>query len=133
MNLRRAIGWLGRCVALALAMSAFACGSDSLVGGGCREGLSECSLKCVDLRVDQANCGVCGRSCAVGQMCSAGTCSGAVSDSGDDGADASTSDGASGDGVSVDGSGDAADGGPLCTPPFDTAERCGDCNTKCAE
>jgi stigma-specific protein Stig1 len=143
MNLRRAVGGLGRCVALALAMSAFACGSDSLVGGGCREGLSECSLKCVDLRADQANCGVCGHSCAAGQVCSAGTCSGAVSDASDDGADASTNDGALGDGALGDGalgdgalgdgSGDAGDGGPLCTPPFDTAERCGDCNTKCAE
>src|SRR6266566_7342975 len=118
MNLRRAIGWLGRCAALALAMSAFACGSDSLVGGGCREGLSECSLKCVDLRVDRANCGICGHPCAAGQVCSAGTCSGAVSDASDDGADASTSDGRTGDGALGDGAlGDAGDGGPLCTPP----------------
>ena len=35
-----------------LALSALACGKDALVGGSCRQGLTECSLECVDLAQD---------------------------------------------------------------------------------
>src|SRR5258705_3247011 len=117
----------------------FGCGSDSLVGGGCREGLDECSLKCVDLRQDPKNCGACGRACPAGVACSAGVCGGAgeggIADGGgDDGSlgDGTRGDGSTGDGTSGDGaSGDGGGGG--CSPPFDTPERCGDCHTKCVD
>lgn len=143
------------------AILVLACGSDTLVGGGCREGLAECSLKCVDLRRDPVNCGACGRRCGPGQICAAGTCGGdgdavdgAASDValGDgtpnegplvDGstydvsmgdastADASTGDASTGDVSPADAS--TRDGGPTCPPPFDTPEHCGDCATRCTD
>ena len=33
-----------------------------------------CTGRCVDLSVDRANCGSCGRTCATGQVCVAGNC-----------------------------------------------------------
>ena len=102
MNWRRGHEALrGGRVAIALALLAFACGKDALVGGSCRQGLTECNLKCVDLRQDQANCGTCGRACASGQTCSAGTCSGEAADAGDD---RSSTDAAEGDVTLTDGS-----------------------------
>src|SRR5689334_19694974 len=85
-------------VVAGLAIVAFGCGSDTFVGGGCKEGLSECSLKCVDLRLDPRNCGACGHACGAGEVCSAGLCSGGDGGTGDASADASPGDGASGDG-----------------------------------
>jgi hypothetical protein len=69
----------------ALSLVALACAKDALVGGSCRQGLSECNLRCVDLAQDQNNCGACGKICASGQTCSAGTCGGGVTDAGGDG------------------------------------------------
>ncbi|MFO0650035.1 MAG: hypothetical protein U0326_27690 [Polyangiales bacterium] len=37
-------------------------------------GLTNCSGSCRDLDSDRANCGMCGRTCAAGQVCSAGAC-----------------------------------------------------------
>src|SRR5712671_4864498 len=81
---------------------AVACGSDTLVGGGCREGLSECSLKCVDLGRDPKNCGACGRRCGAGEICAAGVC-GVDTGAGDAGSDVASSDVAAGDGAFSDG------------------------------
>ncbi|HKQ68910.1 MAG TPA: hypothetical protein VJT73_06215 [Polyangiaceae bacterium] len=57
-----------------LALVFSACGSDSLVGGTCRAGLSECGLACIDLNRDQNNCGVCGRVCSDVESCISGIC-----------------------------------------------------------
>src|SRR5262249_12152540 len=67
---RRLAAWAGA----AIALSAFACGKDAVVGGACRQGLAECSLKCTDLAQDPINCGACGHACASGQSCVAGSC-----------------------------------------------------------
>jgi len=87
--------------AIVFALLGFACGKDALVGGSCRQGFTECNLKCVDLRQDQAHCGTCGRACASGQTCSAGTCGGEGADAGDDGP---STDAAEGDVTLADGS-----------------------------
>jgi hypothetical protein len=71
-------------VTTALALVAFACGKDALVGGSCRKGLTECNLQCVDTSQNQAHCGACGHACSSGQACSAGACSSAITDAGGD-------------------------------------------------
>jgi hypothetical protein len=127
-------GWL----VAGLGLWATACGKDAVVGGSCKNGLTECALKCVDLEQDPANCGACDRRCASGQTCSAGTCGGAEAsaDADDDGlapdvmsgdvslADISTLDTPGGDGTPD---------GPTCLPPYNTAEHCGDCDTRCVD
>ena len=40
----------------------------------CPAGFAACGTRCVDSSRDRANCGGCGRSCAVGQSCSNGRC-----------------------------------------------------------
>ena len=76
MKVRNWLVWI--CPLLAslvpLAGGMVACGSDSLVGGGCIAGLSECSLKCVDLQNDAKNCGFCGNTCPSSRICFGGTC-----------------------------------------------------------
>jgi len=81
----RALERSRRGCALSLALLAFACGKDALVGGSCRKGLTECNLRCIDLREDPANCGACGRACAAGQTCSAASCGGGGADASVDG------------------------------------------------
>jgi hypothetical protein len=137
------------CAALPVfvALDLVGCGSDSLVGGGCREGLTECSLQCVDLEHDTKNCGACGNICKADEFCSHGTCGNEgnvyAPDSGSDGGDSAASgdraasgevstvdaarDATSGDGNGTDSQGD----GHVCVPPFDSAEQCGDCDTRC--
>jgi hypothetical protein len=46
-------------------------------GVGCTSGLSLCGGRCVDVRLDSANCNLCGRVCAGGQTCQAGVCTSA--------------------------------------------------------
>src|SRR4051794_2374000 len=89
--------WSAVLGAVAIALTAFGCDSDSLVGGSCRAGLDECSLRCVDLQRDPNHCGACGHSCAAGLVCSAGTCGreGGTGDGGPD--DASAGDVSMGD------------------------------------
>ncbi len=133
------------------------CGSDSIVGGGCREGLSECNLKCVDLVHDGKNCGQCGNVCPGELICFGSECQdegnlpGSHKDGGDasstgDGApgDVSSGDGGTGDGPRGDGQGGDGQGGDgpggdgqrgdgnVCLPPFDNADHCGDCETQCS-
>jgi hypothetical protein len=43
--------------------------------GMCAVGLDACSGACVDLRSDVRNCGRCGSTCGMGQVCQAGGCS----------------------------------------------------------
>ena len=88
-------GW----AVVALALVASACGKDAIVGGACRQGLTECDLRCVDLAQDPAHCGACGRACASGEACSSGACGpGGSTDAGADGSSADAAD----DDVSVD-------------------------------
>ncbi len=57
----------GACVAGACTVASCAAGAgdcDGMVANGCE----------VDVRTSNANCGMCGRACAVGQSCAAGTC-----------------------------------------------------------
>jgi hypothetical protein len=136
----------------ALAGGHIGCGSDSLVGGDCRAGLSECNLKCVDLNQDPNNCGSCGNVCKGEQICFAGKCStegdiyavlhdggdgaapdaGAdVSTGGDAAVDVATAETGSDGGSDAIGDGAAGDG-TACVPPFDNADHCGDCDTKCS-
>ena len=50
------------------------CGKDPLVGGTCRVGLTECSLKCTDTNEDLSNCGSCGHVCGNNLICFGGIC-----------------------------------------------------------
>ncbi|MEO0323980.1 MAG: hypothetical protein AAF447_13555 [Myxococcota bacterium] len=43
-------------------------------GAGCPGVLLECGDRCVDADVDVDNCGGCGRACAPGEFCTAGSC-----------------------------------------------------------
>src|SRR5206468_1715717 len=40
----------------------------------CRPPTEECGAKCVDLRYDWWNCGLCGRHCASNESCCGGAC-----------------------------------------------------------
>ena len=46
-------------------------GADDAACGG---GLSRCGKGCVDLKKDNANCGLCGTACKGGEVCQAGAC-----------------------------------------------------------
>ena len=35
---------------------------------------TNCSGKCVDVKIDALNCGLCGKACTAGQICNNGTC-----------------------------------------------------------
>ncbi|HKO48056.1 MAG TPA: hypothetical protein VJV79_10050 [Polyangiaceae bacterium] len=43
---------------------------------GCGGGLTCCTQRCSDLKVDSRNCGACGNSCAAGQFCGLTACAG---------------------------------------------------------
>ncbi|MDP3151989.1 MAG: lamin tail domain-containing protein [Archangium sp.] len=43
-------------------------------GGTCTNGLTFCNGRCVDVRIDAANCDLCGRACGSSQVCQAGVC-----------------------------------------------------------
>jgi hypothetical protein len=45
--------------------------------GGCSAGTTLCNGRCVDVRVDAANCNLCGNACTAGQTCQLGTCTNA--------------------------------------------------------
>jgi hypothetical protein len=48
--------------------------STSVAGSACPTGQSQCAGTCRDLQADTSNCGLCGRVCTVGQVCTAGVC-----------------------------------------------------------
>lgn len=58
-------------LALALAISAAACGSST---PDCPSGQTACGGTCVDLQTDEMNCGVCSGRCPSGATCNAGRC-----------------------------------------------------------
>jgi len=144
MSLRRAL-FQGGAFAAALTMLIAACGSDSLVGGSCRSGLVECSLKCVDVEVDPSNCGTCGHACSGAQVCTAGTCGleggvrrdagDASFDEGDVSIDASSDVGGQPEATTTDapppGDAEESDAGPSCPAPYNTPEHCGACEIQC--
>lgn len=134
----------------AVAVLPLACTETGVVGGKCREGLTTCGGRCVDLSTDADNCGACGHACAAGVQCISGACGGATEGGADGGsdADAAPTDGGDadvmqGDGAEPHDAGDAGDGGNpeggnpdggdggACSPPYDQPDKCGDCNTKC--
>jgi hypothetical protein len=40
----------------------------------CQAGLTNCGGLCDNLQTDPQNCGVCGKTCAAGSVCSSGAC-----------------------------------------------------------
>jgi hypothetical protein len=75
MKLRRTIA-LASVVLGVTALASPGCGNSGLVGGGCADGLTNCSNLCVDLQGDQYNCGRCGHACVSGVACIHGKCGG---------------------------------------------------------
>jgi hypothetical protein len=60
--------------AIALLATPTGCGIDnSVVGGECAVGYTQCGLVCIDTAKDPGNCGGCGVACSVG-TCSLGKC-----------------------------------------------------------
>src|SRR6266508_2437399 len=51
--------------------------TDGADGGTCATGETRCSGRCVNVQVDLAHCGMCGRACTGGQGCMNGMCSSA--------------------------------------------------------
>src|SRR5437868_5134440 len=49
-------------------------GTGGTGGGGVCGALTNCGGMCVDTQTDAANCGMCGKACAMGEMCAAGSC-----------------------------------------------------------
>jgi hypothetical protein len=157
---RHALAWLTLLAAPVLAPPA--CAETGVVGGECAAGRLACEGRCVDPSTDPRHCGACDRICASDESCVAGTCrsgdaaAGASGTAGAGGAagaagiagiggiagaagaagvaGAAGSSGAAGTAGSGgadpgDGAADAAD---ACVPPFNSADRCGDCSTACA-
>ena len=75
MKLKRTIA-LASVVLGVTALASPGCGNSGLVGGGCADGLTNCSNLCVDLQIDQYNCGRCGHACVSGVACIHGKCGG---------------------------------------------------------
>ncbi len=48
--------------------------SYAVVSSACSSGQTECGGTCVDTRSSASHCGACGRACAAGETCEAGTC-----------------------------------------------------------
>jgi len=133
-----------------------ACETGGVVGGACIEGFTVCGGECVNLSLDESNCGSCGRDCQPGVSCINSVCGGGSGGTGGSAGDGSATGGAAGGDFPPDGSagmtggggssasggsgGSSASGGSAgaaggdggCTPPFDTAQQCGDCNTSCS-
>ncbi len=73
---------LGRSLAMAAVIfvmggaASSGCGNSGLVGGTCNQGLTNCSNICVNLDIDQYNCGHCNHACLSGVACISGKCGG---------------------------------------------------------
>src|SRR5262245_60008269 len=98
---------LGVSVASVILLAAGRGQENGVVGGECASGLTECSLACVNLQIDNQNCGACGHVCPPAQPCAGGVCGGPAN------ADATTDgsgDGSQGfDSADLDGSGQYCD------------------------
>jgi hypothetical protein len=113
---------LSRLFLAGLIVVAVACGSGGVVGGDCRDGLTQCGRSCVDLDSDEQNCGACNSPCIAGVECAGGICGGTAG-----------SGGSSGEGGAAGAAGTSGAGGVgPCLPPFNTADRCGSCETSCS-
>lgn len=90
--------------AAAMGLAAGCGNSQSIVGGSCAPGYTQCGAQCVKLDSDSENCGSCGTSCPSGVICNAGECGGSGEAGSRDASDAGT-DAAIGlaDGASLDG------------------------------
>lgn len=113
-----------------------ACASP-LVGLECKPGFTRCDQICVDLQMDPQHCGSCGRECATGAMCAAGSCSNAI---GDGGPDASGSADAGTQSPLCEGEGSADDCicgfgelkcGTICVQAGTDPNNCGQCGLTC--
>jgi hypothetical protein len=122
---------------LALSLS---CGTGGVVGGNCRPGLTECAGRCVNVGSDPDHCGACDNACGAGEQCLVGVCiqRPIVIDNLDGGVllpDGAIllPDGATvrPDGAPLGNGGSGGGGGDGCFPPYNTADRCGDCSTSC--
>ncbi len=72
-GLRRSLALASVVLAVCAAASP-GCGNSGLVGGKCLQGLTNCSNVCVNLQIDQYNCGHCGHVCQSGVACINGQC-----------------------------------------------------------
>lgn len=149
---------LGRSLMLSVAMltSALfvpgACGTDGIVGGSCQSGMTFCNGRCIDLSSDERNCGQCSNRCESGVSCLNGFCGGGGEGFGGFGGDGwggagnhGQFGGGGGTTGNIDGGGAGGfnefdviypiggGGNDVCSPPYDTADHCGTCNTVCAE
>jgi hypothetical protein len=68
--------------AAAMGLAAGCGNGQSIVGGSCAAGYTQCGAQCVKLDSDSDNCGSCGASCASGVLCTLGECGGS-GDAGD--------------------------------------------------
>jgi hypothetical protein len=148
---------LALCFGLGLVAPA-ACEAGGLVGGNCRPEVM-CGGVCVDLTLDQSNCGVCGNECEFGIECIDGICGGPHAGGSSSGGSSSRG-GSSNGGGAAEGPGGSDAGGssmggtlnvnggnsnvggsnmnnagagglPPCIPPYDEPWKCGDCETQC--
>jgi hypothetical protein len=109
--------------------------SNTLVGGECLAGYTQCGNDCFDLQNDREHCGNCEVNCGFRGFCSEGFCGGRPPpDSSMVDRMVPPDDGGSG----LDGDADAMtfvdarnDRDMVCTPPFNTKDQCGDCFTQC--
>ena len=105
----------------AIGTLAAGCGVDnSLVGGSCAAGYTQCGLRCVKLGSDPGNCGACGLACQSGSACNEGVClsldasADSLAEDAPDGAtprDGSVNDGETGGATNAEGGAADADGG----------------------
>jgi len=83
--------WFGACALFATVALGFGCGESKSkpkpeqTGGpstalSCPKGLTQCGDACVSTRSDADHCGVCGKSCAEGQVCSRAECAARCAD-----------------------------------------------------
>ena len=61
-------------VVLTLLGLGWGCSTSHPVPLPCVPGLTDCGSECANLQLDVANCGVCGRACAIGEACMQGAC-----------------------------------------------------------
>ena len=59
--------WLRLAAAALMSVTVMSCGDD----GGCPTGFTDCGGFCFNLDVDPRNCGTCGNTCGVGEVCGA--------------------------------------------------------------
>ncbi len=157
-SFRRSLETAKLITALSIIVAASACGVDNeIVGGSCREGYTQCGLRCIDTTSDPQNCGECDNVCPAG-VCENGHCPGESSLDGS--IDGGETDGPAGDQRSPEASnthgpirdgmtgdtlpedtapGDSAPGDGVsdgtqdsCTPPYDTKDSCGRCGLACS-